>query len=96
MIISVKRAQDVISSYFLEFEVRKLRDVYFKETSGLIEPSQDDLALWDAVKHIRANAGRCSEDGDSEAGWGEMVYTRILEASLGYSSCKDDIGWKNM
>jgi hypothetical protein len=48
------------------------------------------------VKRIRANAARCREDGDSEAGWGEKVYSQIFDVALDHSPYKHGVGWKNV
>ncbi|KAF4627925.1 hypothetical protein G7Y89_g10226 [Cudoniella acicularis] len=73
--------RDSIIAYCEEFETRIPRDEYFKKSSDPPrKPTQEELHTWEAVKRIRENATRCSEDGDSEAGWGEMMvdYSMIL------------------
>jgi hypothetical protein len=54
------------------------------------------METWEAVMRIRGNATRCSEDGDSEAGWGGMVYSQILDVAIRQSPYKQSVGWKNM
>ncbi|MCJ1405152.1 hypothetical protein MMC11_008378 [Xylographa trunciseda] len=74
--------RDSIFAYCEEFETKRPRDEYFKKSSDpLRKPTQEELYTWEAVKHIRENATRCSEDGDSEAGWGEMC--RVEEHGSG-------------
>ena len=60
------------------------------------ESLQRDKDLWKDVQRIRKNAARCSQEGDSEAGWGEKVYSRILDAALEVPPFDDHIGWRNM
>jgi hypothetical protein len=60
------------------------------------ESLQRDKALWKDVQRIRKNAARCSQEGDSEAGWGEKVYSRILDVALEVPPFDDHIGWRNM
>ncbi|KAE8444333.1 hypothetical protein EG329_000643 [Mollisiaceae sp. DMI_Dod_QoI] len=86
-----------IITYCEEFETRIPRDEYFQKSSDPPrKPTQEELHTWEAVKRIRENATRCSEDSDSEAGWGEMVYSQILDVALRHCPYKHSVGWKNM
>ncbi|PVH70259.1 hypothetical protein DL98DRAFT_597984 [Cadophora sp. DSE1049] len=60
--------KDSIIAYCEDFETRIPRNEYFKKSSDPPrQPTQDELYTWEAVKRIRENATKCSEDGDSEA-----------------------------
>jgi len=92
-----KYVQDSIISYCTEFETKTPRNQYFKQSSNSpTMPTQEEINTWEAVMRIRGNATKCSEDGDSEAGWGEMVYSQILDEAIKQSRYKHGVGWKNM
>jgi hypothetical protein len=50
-----------------------LYDVHFDAISH--NPTDETQRLWETVQDIRENARRRHEDGDTEAGWSDMVYS---------------------
>jgi hypothetical protein len=60
------------------------------------ESLQRDKDLWNDVQRIRKNAARCWEEGDSEASWGEMVFSQIFEAALAVPLYCGRVEWRNM
>jgi hypothetical protein len=75
-------------------DIESIHEVYFDATSDA--PTDDQLRLWETVQEIRENARACSEDGDAEPGWSDMVYSRVLQAALKSSAYKDSVAFKNM
>lgn len=70
---------------------------FFFDRSWLAEEvKQYKCREWEEVQTIRKRAKSCAHAQDSEAGWGEKVFGRVLEAALQYSGFPDRLEWSNM
>jgi len=86
-------SQHEIQSYSSQYEIRKLRDIYFEARSEATTiHSREELDVWQRVTSIREAAQKCNEDGDFESGWGEMVYSELFKVALRTGH----VGWKNI
>jgi hypothetical protein len=84
-----------------------LEDVHFQDESKPqieLDPAnphsedtaQEDIQIWNEIKHIAAMALKCSQDNACEAAWGERVYSRIFYSALEVFHLRDSVGWENM